>query len=116
MATILAVSAHPDDETLFCGGTLAYLLQKQHPIMAARHAVALVAEMAGGWNELIDITIEHKKMKILDLSFDLTSATFWVIFFGGAANNLISYSSDQAVIQRYLTTKDERAARAIKKF
>ena len=31
----------------FCGATLAYLLQKQHPIMAARQAVALAAEMAG---------------------------------------------------------------------
>lgn len=70
----------------------------------------LITEMAGGWNELIEITVEHEKMKILDLSFDLTTATFWVIFFGGAANNLISYSSDQAVIQRYLTTKNEKSA------
>lgn len=31
----------------FCGATLAYLLQKQHPIMAARHAVSLAAEMIG---------------------------------------------------------------------
>jgi sugar/nucleoside kinase (ribokinase family) len=29
----------------FCGATLAYLLQRQHPIMAARHAVPLAAEM-----------------------------------------------------------------------
>ncbi|HEY47204.1 MAG TPA: hypothetical protein G4O14_10515 [Anaerolineae bacterium] len=29
----------------FCGATLAYLLQKKHPIMAARHAIALAAEM-----------------------------------------------------------------------
>jgi sugar/nucleoside kinase (ribokinase family) len=29
----------------FCGATLAYLLQKQHPIMAARQAVPLAAEM-----------------------------------------------------------------------
>jgi ribokinase len=29
----------------FCGGTLAYLLQKKHPIMAARQASALSAEM-----------------------------------------------------------------------
>jgi sugar/nucleoside kinase (ribokinase family) len=29
----------------FCGGTLAYLLQKEHPIMAARHAATLAAEM-----------------------------------------------------------------------
>jgi sugar/nucleoside kinase (ribokinase family) len=31
----------------FCGATLAYLLQKQHPVMAARRAVALAAEMIG---------------------------------------------------------------------
>ncbi len=29
----------------FCGGTLAYLLQNEHPNMAARHAAALAAEM-----------------------------------------------------------------------
>jgi sugar/nucleoside kinase (ribokinase family) len=29
----------------FCGATLAYLMQKKHPIMAARHAVPLAAEM-----------------------------------------------------------------------
>jgi LmbE family N-acetylglucosaminyl deacetylase len=32
MATILVVSAHPDDETLFCGGTLAKYAQKGHDI------------------------------------------------------------------------------------
>ncbi len=31
----------------FCGATLAYLLQNQHPIMAARQASALAAEMIG---------------------------------------------------------------------
>ena len=32
MATILVVSAHPDDETLFSGGTLAMYAQKGHDI------------------------------------------------------------------------------------
>ena len=32
MATILAVSAHPDDETLFSGGTLAKYAQKGHDV------------------------------------------------------------------------------------
>jgi len=32
MTTILAVSAHPDDETLFCGGTLAMYAQNGHDI------------------------------------------------------------------------------------
>jgi len=48
---IPAVSSTELDPTgagdTFCGATLAYLLQKKHPIMAARHAAALAAEMIG---------------------------------------------------------------------
>lgn len=32
MASILVISAHPDDETLFCGGTLAMYAQKEHDV------------------------------------------------------------------------------------
>jgi ribokinase len=46
---IPAVSTNELDPTgagdTFCGATLANLLQKEHPIMAARHAVTLAAEM-----------------------------------------------------------------------
>jgi sugar/nucleoside kinase (ribokinase family) len=46
-----AVSAPVRDPTgagdTFCGGTLAYLLQGHQPIMAARQAAALAAEMIG---------------------------------------------------------------------
>jgi sugar/nucleoside kinase (ribokinase family) len=48
---IPAVSATVLDPTgagdAFCGATLAYLLQNEHPVMAARHAVPLAAEMIG---------------------------------------------------------------------
>ena len=46
---IAAVDANDLDPTgagdTFCGATLAYLLQNEHPIMAARRAAALAAEM-----------------------------------------------------------------------
>ena len=32
MRTILIISAHPDDETLFCGGTIAMYVQKEHDV------------------------------------------------------------------------------------
>ena len=32
MSTILIISAHPDDETLFCGGTTAMYAQKKHDV------------------------------------------------------------------------------------
>jgi cyclically-permuted mutarotase family protein len=70
----------------------------------------LVGGIEGGWNQLIEISIDNAKFTILDSTFDLSRATIWVVLIGGLANNLISYSSDQTVIQRYLTTKDEKSA------
>jgi len=64
----------------------------------------------GGVSAFIDLGVAADKFKLFDWSFDYRTATFWVIILGGMANNLISYTSDQTVIQRYLTTKDERSA------
>ena len=72
--------------------------------------VFLIQGTEGGINKLIDITVDHNKMRTFNMAFSFTSATFWVVLLGGLANNLISYSSDQTVIQRYLTTRDEKSA------
>lgn len=65
----------------------------------------------GGFEGFWHIGQEADKFRLFTWSFDYRSATFWVILLGGMANNLISYTSDQTVIQRYLTTRDEAAAR-----
>jgi SSS family transporter len=72
--------------------------------------VFMVSGTEGGLNRVIEITVEHEKMKVFDFAFDLSKTTFWVVLLGGLGNNLISYTSDQSVIQRYLTTKDQKAA------
>ena len=60
------------------------------------------------------VVTEFSKMQIFDFSFDLQDATIWVVLLGGFSSNLITYGSDQTVVQRYLTTKNERgAARSI---
>ena len=71
----------------------------------------LIIGTEGGIEGFINIGLENDKFRLFDWSFDYRSATFWVIILGGMANNLISYTSDQTVIQRYLTTKDEKSAR-----
>lgn len=71
----------------------------------------LVFSTEGGVEGFLTIASDNDKFRLFDWSFDYRSATFWVILLGGMANNLISYTSDQTVIQRYLTTKDERSAR-----
>lgn len=63
--------------------------------------------LQGAWN----IAVNDDKMRMFEWSLDYRSVTFWVAIIGGMANNLISYTSDQTVIQRYLTTKDVKSAR-----
>lgn len=73
--------------------------------------VYLVFGTEGGPVAFVNIASENEKFKLFQWSLDYRSATFWVIIIGGLANNLISYTSDQTVIQRYMTTKDENSAR-----
>lgn len=72
--------------------------------------VYLMFNTEGGVLGFFDLAYQNDKFRLFDWSLDYTKATFWVVILGGMANNLISYTSDQTVIQRYLTTKDEKSA------
>ena len=72
--------------------------------------VYLAMGTEGGISGCIDIALENDKLQLFDWSNTWSQATWWVIIIGGLANNLISYTSDQTVIQRYLTTPDEKSA------
>ena len=70
--------------------------------------------LEGGWSQLWHSAAEAGKLQIFDGRLDLTVSSFWVMLIGGVGASLISYGSDQTVIQRYMTTKDEGgAARSI---
>jgi SSS family transporter len=64
----------------------------------------------GGIAGIFTIALEDGKLNCADWNLDFTTLTIWVIILAWA-NHLIPYTSDQTVIQRYLTTKDERASR-----
>ena len=72
--------------------------------------IYLAVNTEGGVMGCIDIALENDKLRLFDWSNSWSQATWWVIIIGGLANNLISYTSDQTVIQRYLTTPDEKSA------
>ena len=72
--------------------------------------VYLAMSTEGGIGGCIDIALDNDKFQLFNLNNTWSQATWWVILVGGLANNLISYTSDQTVIQRYLTTPDEKAA------
>lgn len=53
---------------------------------------------------------DYNKLRVFDFDLSFSNPTLWVVLLGGFASNLIQYGSDQTVIQRYLTTKDEASA------
>ena len=69
----------------------------------------------GGFAGFLGKGMDAKKFRIFDFTFDWTKPCFWVVFVGGVVANLASYTSDQCVVQRYMTCKDEvSAAKSIK--
>ena len=72
--------------------------------------VLLVWGTDGGLSGFISSGIEAGKFRAFDFALDWTQPCFWVVLIGGIVANLASYTSDQCVVQRYMTTKDERGA------
>ena len=70
----------------------------------------LVAGSDGGLAGFVRSGLDAGKFRVFDLAFDWTKPCFWVVFVGGMVANLASYTSDQCVVQRYMTTPDERGA------
>jgi len=63
----------------------------------------------GGIGGFIDVSMDNQKLFLLDFNMDWSKPVLWVVLLGGFANSLIAYTSDQSVVQRYMTTKDEKA-------
>ncbi|NQU25131.1 MAG: sodium/solute symporter [Candidatus Nealsonbacteria bacterium] len=73
--------------------------------------VLIPMQIEGGWNGTIELADAAGKFRLLDFRWDWQDATFFTIVASGFGLQLISYGTDQTVIQRYLTTKDELGAR-----
>lgn len=61
-------------------------------------------------NDISTYVAQYQKTKIFDFDLSFSNPTLWVVLIGGLASNIVQYGSDQTVIQRYLTTKDEKSA------
>ena len=70
--------------------------------------VIIIFYMDGDIAGMYSIALENNKLHFVDFAFDLTIVTFWAIIFAVPAG--LSGVADQATIQRYLTTKNEKDA------
>ena len=74
----------------------------------------IVANVEGGIAAVYSTALTDGKLHLANLDFGPTSFTtnaLWVIVIGVFFQSLYSYTSDQAIVQRYMTTSDERGAR-----
>ncbi len=62
----------------------------------------------GGVSEFANVAWNDHKFSLGSFDMNLTSAVFWVIIIGNIFNRLGTMSTDQSVVQRYLTTRNEK--------
>ncbi len=69
----------------------------------------------GGLAGAMQVALDADKLRIANLHGSATSAqiALWVIVIGAIGQNVSSYTADQAVVQRYMTTPDERLRGAV---
>jgi SSS family transporter len=70
----------------------------------------ILLNVDGGFSGLLAQGAAAGKFHVFNWTWDYTTTAVWVVLVGNLFNNLVPYTSDQAVVQRYLTTKDERSA------
>ena len=72
--------------------------------------VILLFKTDGGLAAIVSAGFDYDKFHMFNWTWDWTTTAVWVVIVGNFFLNLVPYTSDQAVVQRYFTTKDEKAA------
>jgi SSS family solute:Na+ symporter len=79
--------------------------------------ILILLEIDGGVAGLLETAHAHHKLHLVNLDVSAASYTttaLWVVVLGGLAQALVPYTSDMAVVQRYMAVADTtRARRAI---
>lgn len=73
--------------------------------------VFITLQAEGGFAAIISEANAHDKLRIANLGWAVSEPVLWVVIVGAFLTNLVTYTSDQVVVQRYLTTATESEAR-----
>ena len=84
---------------------------------AAVSLVVILAQIPGGWAHVAAVAGAAGKLQIFDFSFSPTMEffsrkyTFWAGLVGGCFLTMASHGTDQLMVQRLLSARDERQSR-----
>jgi SSS family solute:Na+ symporter len=73
--------------------------------------IFMANSLDGGFGQLFTEATENNKFRMAIMEGKITEPILWVVLVGGFLTQLVTYSSDQVVVQRYLTTPTEKEAR-----
>jgi len=76
--------------------------------------VLIILNVDGGFSGYFEVASSSQKFNITNWDWDVQSVTrsaFWVVLLGGIAQSIIPGTSDQAIIQRYMSVDSEAKAR-----
>jgi solute:Na+ symporter, SSS family len=74
-------------------------------------AILIFAHLDGSVTELASTAWHSGKLRLVDWSFDFTRDTIWAFLLFWLTDGLKSYVANQTIIQRYVSTRDETAAK-----
>jgi SSS family transporter len=72
--------------------------------------IIVFTSIEGGVNTVITMGMADNKFQFVDWSWDYTVAALWIVIIGGSLTGVQGMISDQATIQRYMTTPDLKQA------
>ena len=74
----------------------------------------IVCSIEGGASRIIEMGLAARKFRMVNPTWDIATTAIWVVVVGKMIEGLVPFTADQTVVQRYLTTRDEKqAARSI---
>ena len=77
----------------------------------------ILQQIPGGWDHVVQMATDAHKLQVFNFGFALTPEffaqpyTFWAGFFGGCFLTTASHGTEQLMVQRLLSAKNERDAR-----
>lgn len=71
----------------------------------------ITAHTHGGFSGFLHEAFQQDKFRVANLGWSISQPVLWVVAVGALLTNLVTYTSDQVVVQRYLTTATEGEAR-----
>ncbi len=58
------------------------------------------------FTDMITYASDREKFNIINLDFNFTDTTLWVLVLGGLASAMVTQGTDQTIVQRYLTSSN----------